>query len=109
MTPEVVTRLVEGDMRVVFQEVGSSQARDAGADDRDSHGRLPAGAARNKKVAKRPETKKRGREEKRSRRSVGTQGPERLRNVKLVGRVQRPVVVKSEGALRKFQGRCRKF
>jgi hypothetical protein len=35
-----------------------------------------------KKVAKRPETNKRGREEKRSRAAVEIQGPERLRNTK---------------------------
>jgi hypothetical protein len=40
------------------------------------------GVGRKKKVAKRPETKKRGREEKRSRVSVTALRQERLRNTK---------------------------
>src|SRR3990167_2188892 len=84
MPTEVVARLKQGDVRLAAQLVRDGEPRDAGADYGDFHGRPPLAGSRNKKVAKRPETNKRGREEKRSRRSVGTRGPERLRNVKTV-------------------------
>ena len=73
--------------------VGRCQTGDAGPDNGDPHGRPPVpGVGGKKKVAKRPETKKRGREEKRSRVSVGTERPERLRNIKKGERSLRPCI-----------------
>ena len=66
------------------------QAGDARADDGDLHGRPPSAGAGKKMVAKRPETKKRGREEKRLRTSAGTRRAERLRNTKRAGCFMHP-------------------
>jgi hypothetical protein len=87
---EIVTRFIQGDLRLPAQLVRDGKAGDAGADDGDLHGRPPLAGAWNKSVAKRPETNKRGREEKRFRRSIRTQGPERLRNVKTVRNLMHP-------------------
>ena len=83
MAAEVGARLEQGDLRPTAQLVRGAQTGNAGTNDGDSHGRPPVpGVGRKKKVAKRPETKKRGREEKRSRVSVTALRQERLRNTK---------------------------
>ena len=79
---KVAAGFKQGDLRLAAQLVRHRKPGDAGADDGDFHGRPPLADSANKKVAKHPETNKRGREEKRSRRAVGTRGTERLRNVK---------------------------
>ncbi|GAB2541453.1 hypothetical protein GCM10027032_30590 [Simplicispira piscis] len=74
-------------MRLAAQGMRCRETGDAGADDGDPHGRPPRAGVGKKKVAKRPETKKRGREEKRLGVSVGTQTAKRLRNTETKGHV----------------------
>ena len=87
------------------QLVRDRKPGNAGTDDGDFHGRPPLAGAWNKRVAKRPETNKRGREEKRFRRSVGTRRAERLRNVKTVRRSMRPCNRQNGVVPPKFQPR----
>ena len=93
------------ELYLAAQLVRDREAGDARANDGDFHGRPPLAGAWNKRVAKRPETNKRGREEKRFRRSVGTRRAERLRNVKTVRRSMRPCNRQNGVVPPKFQPR----
>ncbi|AVO41358.1 hypothetical protein C6571_08695 [Simplicispira suum] len=85
--------------------MGSGQTCDAGADDCDLHAGLRARgqATGKKKVAKRPDAKKRGREEKRLGISIDPPGAERLRNTKNFRHCACRMAVSSRADQRKFQ------
>jgi hypothetical protein len=86
MATESGARFKQGGLGVGREPVGGGQACNAGADNGDFHSGLRTGdrATGKKKVAKRPDAKKRGREEKRLGISFDPPGAERLRNMKLV-------------------------